>query len=312
MQQITVLMPVYNDAEYLKHSINSILIQSHKEFEFLIIDDGSEDNTEEVVSGFGDSRINYKRIEHTGLAGALNFGIRNSSGDWIARIDADDLNTSDRLESQINFIRNYQGYDLISSWSVYFRSPHKILFLIRPDEKDLENKLNLHNPINHSSVMFRKKLILDNGGYNENFRCYEDFELWFRLRDKINIKIIPQYLVYTRLRKDSMTQKEKKDNLYSMLKENARINLDCSKDSESESYWYNILFWVEFFYGNRAETGKYLSKDFSLKKAAAFLNTFLPDTAFRKVIDFRLRYRFESKFTDKDKLDKELKTLLKL
>lgn len=310
MTGITVLMPVYNDAKYLKHSVKSILNQTYRDFEFLIVDDGSEDNTEEIISDFRDSRIIYKKTEHKGLASALNYGIANSSGDWIARIDADDLNTSERLKTQMNFLRKNQEYNVISSWSVYFQTPHKILFLLKTSDTDLKKSLNLHNPINHSSVMFDKKIISGNGGYNETFRCYEDFELWFRLRDKLNFKIIPEYLVFTRLRKDSMTQTEKKDNLFRMLSHNAELNLDKSLSSEDQNYWYNILFWIEFFYGNRDRAGKYLSKNFSLKKAAAFLNTFLPDKAFKKIIDLRLRYRLESKFINKAELEKELKTLL--
>lgn len=310
MNKVTVLMSVYNDSRYLKNSIRSILNQTYGDFEFLIIDDGSEDNTEEVVSSFSDSRINFKKIKHSGLASALNYGIANSSGDWIARIDADDLNTSERLSIQMNFIKSNPQYNVISSWSVYFQSPHKILFLLKTNDADMKKSLNLHNPVNHSSVIFNKKIISGNGGYNESFNCYEDFELWFRLKDKLNFKIIPEYLVFTRLRRDSLTQTEKKDNLYKMLTQNAFMNLDKSQDKDVRNYWYNILFWTEFFYGNRADAGKYLSKNFSMKKAAAFLNTFLPDKAFKKIIDLRLRYRLESKFINKDKLEKELKTLL--
>ena len=310
---VTVLMSVYNDSKYLNNSVRSILNQSYKDFEFLIIDDGSTDNAEEIISGFNDSRIRYKRIEHSGLAAALNFGIANSNYKWIARIDADDVNTSNRLQTQINFINENPDYDVVAGWSVYFKYPEEILFLLKTpvDNQEINKFLNLHNPINHSSVIFNKEVIKSNGGYNENFKCFEDFELWFRLKDKLKFKILPEYLVYTAVRANSMSQNERKENLYQILIGNAVHNYESATDKSSHIYWNNILFWIEYFYGSKSKARQYLSKDVSFKKTLAFLNTFLPDKSFKNLIELRLRYRIESKFRNKKMFAKELKSLLK-
>lgn len=312
-KNITVLMSVYNDSQFLKNSVQSILNQTYKDFEFLIIDDGSEDETESIINDFKDSRIVYKKIKHSGLAAALNFGIKNSNGDWIARIDADDLNTRNRLQTQIDFINSNTDYDVVSSWSVYFKDPEKILFLLKTPEDDSEIRkfLNLHNPVNHSSVIFSKKKISDNGGYNEKFECYEDFELWFRLKEKLKFKIIPEYLTYTRLHPLSMSHKKKKDKIYNMLITNALHCLDASKDDGLKIYWKETLFRIEYFYGDKKESRKYLPDRLSAKNALEYLNTFLPEDKFNDILELRLRYRLESKFKDLKKYEKELNRLLK-
>ncbi|MBK8551317.1 MAG: glycosyltransferase [Ignavibacteria bacterium] len=312
IKHITVLMSVYNDSEYLKYSVRSVLNQTYKDFEFLIIDDGSTDKTEDIIKSHKDSRIVYKKISHIGLAGALNFGLNNSSGDWIARIDADDLNTANRLKSQVSFINSNPSYNVISGWSVYFKDQHKILFELKTPSEDADVKkfLDLHNPINHSSVIFRKDIILDEGGYNEKFKCYEDFELWFRLRDKLKFKILPEILVYTRMRNDSMTNTGSNNKIYELLKTNGDLNLKAAQDERERYYRSNLLFWIEYFYGDKARARKYLGKDFSFKQAAAFLNTFLPEKAFDKILGIRLRYRLMSKFRDKKLYETELKKLI--
>lgn len=312
-KKITVLMSVYNDSKFVKHSVLSILNQTYKDFEFLIIDDGSEDDTESIINDFKDSRIVYKKIRHSGLASALNFGIKNSTGDLIARIDADDLNTASRLHAQIDFINKNPGYDVVSSWSVYFKEPKKILFLLKTpvDDPEIKKFLNLHNPVNHSSVIFNKRKIIENGGYNENFECYEDFELWFRLKDQLKFKIIPEYLTYTRLHPLSMSHKKKKDKIHSMLIKNALLNSELEKDADSIKYWKETLFRIEYFYGDKRKSRKYLPDKLTAKNALEYLNTFLPEDKFNDLLELRLRYRIESKFKNLSVYEKELEKLLK-
>ena len=316
IKHVTVLMSVYNDSEFLQTSVRSILNQTYKDFEFLIIDDGSTEDIEGIINNFKDQRIVYKKIRHTGLAGALNFGLENSTGDWVARIDADDINTTDRLETQVDFLNSNPSYDVVSSRSVYFEytpeNKAKVLFELKTPSEDIDIKkfLDLHNPINHSSVFFNRKVILDSGGYDEYYDSYEDFELWFRIRDKVKFKTLPDVLVYTRLRKDSMTASANKVKICSLLKENAEQHILKAADKREISFWKNILFWAEYFYGDKNLARKYFSNEFSFKQAIAFLNTFLPEKAFDKILGLRLRYRLESKKKDKKRFTEELKKLI--
>src|SRR5688572_23962176 len=114
-------MPAYDCGKLIAQSIKSILNQIYNELDFIIIEDGSTDNTEEIVNGFKDSRIIYKKTENKGTSAALNYGLKFCTGEWVARIDADDLNIPGRLETQVNFIETNPQYDIISSWSVYFK-----------------------------------------------------------------------------------------------------------------------------------------------------------------------------------------------
>ncbi|MEO8209591.1 MAG: glycosyltransferase [bacterium] len=312
IKNITVLMAVYNDSQYLKTSVTNILNQTFSDFEFLIIDDGSEDNPEEVMCGFSDSRINYKKIPHCGLAEALNYGLSISGGDWIARIDADDLNTTERLKTEINFLNINPEYDVISSSSVYFKDPANILFSIKPPQEDymIKEFLNLHNPVNHSSVIFNKKKILDSGGYNNEFKSFEDFELWFRLKDELKFKILPEILTYTRLRNNSMSKTGSKKEIHDLLSKNALQKINTSNSGQEKDLWRNIIFWVEYFYGEKANTRNYFNADISLKKSIAYINTFLPNKIFDEIREYRIRQRLQSCFEGKKIYREELLKLL--
>ena len=309
---ITVLMPAYNCAAYLKQSIRSILNQTFKEFEFLIIDDGSTDNTEEIVNSFKDSRIVYNRTnENKGTAAALNFGLKMAAGNWIARIDADDLNTADRLETQINFIKDNPQYDIISSWSVYFRNRSKILFALKEPvvHSDIHRYLNLHNPLNQSGLFFKKEKVI-NHGFDEKYLYNEDFELLHRIRDEVKFYNIPQFLVYTRVRKDSKTFTQKNNNIYDFLFPTAFKSLMEPLSKGRSFYWASTIAWINFFYGERRDARSYFLNSFSPKNWIAYLTTFLPENIFYKMIDLRIKYRLKAIFTSNKLYKKKLKKLL--
>jgi glycosyltransferase involved in cell wall biosynthesis len=304
-------MPVYNCARYLKQSVKSILNQTYKDFEFLIINDGSTDNAEEIISGFKDSRINYKKIEHKGTSAALNYGINTASGNWIARIDTDDLNVPARLEKQAAFISGNPDYDIISSWSVYFKEPHRILFFLKEpvEHPDIHKYLNLHNPINSSSVIYRKNVI-KKAKYNENFDTYEDFELFFRIRDEVKFYNIPEFLSYTRMRVGSRTRVGSKQDIYNVINDYALKQLINSTRKRDQFYWATTIAWQKFFYGNRKNSRSYLKRIPDLKNISALLATYLPENLFRKLIDGRIKYRVQDLLTSKQYFKKELKELL--
>lgn len=312
LNKTTVLMAVYNGERYIKQSVKSILNQTFKDFEFLIVDDGSFDSTGAIISEIKDSRIKYKKISHGGLASALNYGINLSRSDYIARIDSDDVCTPERLEKQISFLDSHPEIDVVAGWSVYFKDAGKIQFTVKPPASDKEIKkfLLLHNPINHSSVTFRKKKIADNGGYNDSFRCYEDFELWFRLRDKLTFHILPEFLVFTRLHTGSMTESESKIQIHGILEANAVQGLDNSETEKDKKFWKNILFWVEYFYGEKEKSRTYFTGDAAIKKSIAYLSTFFPPNAFKEIIEYRFRQRIQTGLKGRSELKSQLVKLL--
>ena len=203
---ITVLMTTYNCGEYISQAIKSVLNQTYKDFEFLIIDDGSADNTSEIVKSFDDKRIVYKKTEHMGRSKALNYGLSMAMCDWIAIMDADDVAHTERLKMQLDKF-NFNNNAISCTWSIYF-SKSKIKYLIQTPITDykLKQKMALHSLICNSSVIFNKNFILANGGYNENLDNSEDYELWLRILNKAHFYVIPEYLLFIRERNDSLSR----------------------------------------------------------------------------------------------------------
>lgn len=309
---ISVIMPAYNAAKFIKYSVNSILSQTYKELELIIIDDGSDDNTEEAIQGFNDKRIKFYKTENKGTASAVNFAVSKAKYDWIARIDADDLNIKSRLEQQAEFIKKNPDTDVLSSWSIYFNNRGRIKFFLLPpvEHKYIIGWLNLHNPINQSGLLIRKK-VLEENKYNEDFRLNEDYELFFRIRESVKFHNIPEYLVYTRVHQGSKSFAARNSNVYDMLMNNAFKNIIDSKSKGEHFYWTDKTAWINFFYGSRKESRGYFKTSFSIKNTTALIATFLPDKFFYKLIDSRIKYRLIALFKDKKRYINELRGLLK-
>jgi glycosyltransferase involved in cell wall biosynthesis len=312
IKELTVLMPAYNSANTIAQSIKSVLNQTHKDFEFIIVNDGSTDNTEEIILSFDDSRIKYFKTEHKGTSAAMNFGIAKAQYKWIARIDSDDLNIPTRLETQINFLNENPGIDILSSRSIYFNEKGKILFFIHPAvlHKDIVKTLDLHNPVNQSGLIFRKS-ILKKEKYNEKLQFNEDFELMHRIKESVKFHNIPEYLVYTRLSEGSKSFFHRKNNVHDFLFNPAFKNLLDSKSKGDHFYWASTIAWVNFFYGNKKDSRNFFKTSISFKNIISYLATLLPEKTFDKLINYRIRYRFRAFFTAKKKYYSELNTLLR-
>lgn len=307
---ITVLLPVYNGERYLKQAVRSVLNQTYKNFELLIVDDGSTDKSVEIARSFNDSRIRIHKKQHTGLADTLNEGISLSQGEWIARIDSDDIALNNRLELQSSFLAANSELDVIGGNSLYFSESGKIEFAVRvPAEDSLIRKmLDIHNPFNHSAVTFRKNRIVEGGGYDPSFDCYEDFELWHRLRHKLRFAIVPEFLVFTRLRKDSLTSISKPDRIREMLLTNLTALENSGTD---EKYTSGLRSKIEYFYGEKVRSREAIiaARDFS--KLPELLTTLLPEDVFKKVRDLRLRYRLQTRSDIRNKYGAILSEKLK-
>jgi len=176
---VSVLMPVYNGASYLIEAIDSILNQTFTNFEFIIIDDGSTDNSVEIVRNYSDTRINlYVNETNKGIVYTLNRGIDLSKAPLIARMDADDVSLPDRLEKQYDFLINHPDYSLVCSWiNIIDREGRFERTQIRLNSY-MYYDLIFKCVIPHPSVMFTKESILKIGKYQNV--CAEDFELWSR------------------------------------------------------------------------------------------------------------------------------------
>jgi glycosyltransferase involved in cell wall biosynthesis len=202
---ITVLMPVYNGKDYLRDSIESILSQTYLDFEFIIIDDGSTDSSLEIINSYAkqDKRIIVRKNEHNiGLAKSLNAGIKLAKGQYIARQDADDLSSADRLDIQLSYALSHPQVDLIGSNSYVIDLDGGIV--CRNDSYaniiDRWNALLERKAIfPHGSAFLKKSKLVEVGGYDERFFYSQDGELWLRLLyHEAVVHTIPLPLYYYR------------------------------------------------------------------------------------------------------------------
>jgi glycosyltransferase involved in cell wall biosynthesis len=209
---VTVLMPAYNAEKYIAEAISSVLKQSFTDFELLIINDGSTDETEKVINSFNDPRIASVSQPNKGVSAALNLGLSYSRAPYIVRFDADDICYPDRLKVQYEFITNYPEYSIVGSAADYVDAEGHHIFTHHPaahlNEEIHQLKYSVC-PFIHSSVIYKKELIVKHGGYNEHAYTYEDHFLWVNILANEKACNLSQSLLKVRLNPESITIDEK-------------------------------------------------------------------------------------------------------
>jgi glycosyltransferase involved in cell wall biosynthesis len=195
---VTVLMPVYNGVKYLSEAINSILNQTYENFEFMIIDDCSTDQSIEIIKSFTDNRIRLIiNEENIGQSKTLNKGIGLAKGKYIARLDQDDLSYKERLQTQLDKISGLNK-TIIGSWVRAVDEKSLIIGYIRHplDNDSIVDSLAIGCALTHSSIFMRKEDIISLGGYSEKYRIAMDWDLWVKAAyKKYNFLNISKYLI---------------------------------------------------------------------------------------------------------------------
>lgn len=210
MSKISIVMSVYNGERYLKESVESILNQTEKNFEFIIIDDGSQDASLPILKEYGkaDNRIKLVTRENKGLIYSLNEGIDMAQSTYIARMDADDVSLPDRLEKQLAYMEKHNLALCGSFATAVDESGDKIKDMQYPPTADTIKRFTLlHNPCIHSSVIFKKEVIQYVGGYKSFFKHCEDYELWTRVVFRYKTGNIPEALLRYRMHENQITKK---------------------------------------------------------------------------------------------------------
>ena len=181
---VTVLMAVYNGEKHLKLTIESILNQTFKDFEFVIVNDGSTDSTADIIKSYKDSRIILHNNKiNIGQTKSLNVGLNISKGKYIARTDAGDISLHMRLKKQVKYLENYPEITLLGTSAFRYNEVGKIINVVRmPSSKAaILQRIFFTTPVVHVSVLMRREVILSLGGYDENYHILADYELWSRL-----------------------------------------------------------------------------------------------------------------------------------
>lgn len=194
--KISVVMSTYNSADFLVETIDSVLCQTFKSFEFIIIDDASTDDSVKIIEKYEDPRIKLiKNNVNKGPALNANHGIEISRGEYIVRIDADDICLPDRFEKQALFLDNHPECSIVGSNAIVFGDVNMITNLPLSDE-EIRCELLFHSCIIHPSVMMRKKDLLKYSiRYNESLRAALDYDLWVICKNKLKLSNIKEPLV---------------------------------------------------------------------------------------------------------------------
>jgi len=208
--EISVLMPVYNGEKFLVEAIDSILNQTFRDFEFIIVNDGSTDRTVEIIESYNDQRIKLINRENGGVSAALNTGLENAKGKYIVRMDADDISHLDRIEKQYDFIKNNPEYIIVGTDVNYITEENDFVFrYFSPaySNDDISAIASTQCPFIHTSVIFVKNAILKAGCYEETAYAFEDHFLWANLAKKQFglMHVLKDALVDVRLNPGSVT-----------------------------------------------------------------------------------------------------------
>jgi glycosyltransferase involved in cell wall biosynthesis len=223
---ISVVLPTFNGEKYISRAIDSVLSQSFSDFELIIINDGGNDNTESIIKGYSysDSRIKYfKNEKNLGIVKSLNRGLNEAKGDYIARIDDDDVwIDKDKLKKQFEFLENNPGYVLVGTGAICVDENEIELtryLLPGTDEKIREDLLCKNNFI-HSSVMYKKDAVIKVGGYDEkkDTKYVEDYDLWLRLGIVGKMHNLREYSILYMIREGSVSSQNRVNQLKKDIK----------------------------------------------------------------------------------------------
>lgn len=201
--EVSVILPAYNAERFLKEAIDSVLEQTYSNFELIIINDGSTDNTDAIIQSYSDPRIVYIKQENQGLARALNNGIAKARGNFIARMDADDICMPTRFEKQVKYLQRHPEVSLLSTGTEHINEVGKHLKYLLPvvGKKNLRWLIqNRFSPISHPAAIIRHETLALVGGYNVLINKYfEDLYLWNRLLEYGEAQNLPKVLLRYRI-----------------------------------------------------------------------------------------------------------------
>ena len=273
---VSVIIPVYNSAKYIADAIDSALAQTYKNYEIIVVDDGSTDNTKEIVTQYTIRHTPYVKYiyqENKGLSGARNTGIKNAKGEFIAFLDADDIWLPEKLEHQIKFmdsdnvgIVGCSGYTINEKGEILDNFINKNY----PNKSLLLNVLNMKNVVSGGSeALVRKKCFDVMGIFDENLRSSEDWDMWLRISHRYDVIFVEKSLAKIRIRTNSMSspsnaQKMLDSDLIVLGKLFQHTKNNVFLRRKSYSYRYFSASWAFYKSGDSRKAKRYILKSIYL------------------------------------------------
>jgi len=255
--KVTVLMSVYNSEKYLRVAIDSILNQTYEDFEFLIINDGSKDDSLNIIKSYNDKRIRLISRKNKGLVASLNEGIVKANGEYIARQDSDDASTPNRLAKEVEFLDSNPDIGLVGSNyivmdSISWKALAETTVFTNP--KDLKLAQITCNQYGHGSIMMRKDVAIRCKGYDPKVGYVEDYDLWNRISRITKIANIEESLYLYRKNEEGISQ----SNLETQIKQTFAVRDKSFKHFMKNKSQYSIL--------NYSPSGK----DYNVRKSILY------------------------------------------
>jgi len=250
-------MPVYNSEKYIREAIESILNQTFKDFEFIIIDDGSIDNSLKIIQSYKDPRIFLiKHKTNKGLIYSLNEGVNKAKGNYIARMDADDISIKNRFSKQLNFLKINKDISILGSWVQVFGDKNYI-WKTPKSSSMIKARMIFESSIAHPSVMFKKEIFSQNQlSYEKKYINAEDFALWVKAAEKLKLSNFQEVLLKYRINnsKNNSDYINKQNASKFKIRKNQfkKINLNLGgengKNHQKISDWSKDLELKDLFY----------------------------------------------------------------
>lgn len=232
--RVSCIMPVYNQEKYLSEAINSILGQTYQDFELLIISDhGTSDESLEIINSYSDKRIwHIHNNPPLGLVKSLNLGIEKAKGEYVARMDSDDVSLPNRFEKQVKFLDSHPKIGILGSAIIFINSAGRpSRFRYFPHTPNSVKWYLLFNSCSaHPTVMGRKEIFMKLGGYNIEALHAEDYEFWVNALQETQIANLPEVLLQFRIHKESITKK------YSKIQRQTKLKIASSAILKTVGY----------------------------------------------------------------------------
>jgi glycosyltransferase involved in cell wall biosynthesis len=210
MKLVTFLITTYNSERWIEECLRSVLNQTHKNLQVLIVDDGSNDSTVKLIKQISDSRIELFYKEHSGLSKSLNFAMDKIKGNYIARLDSDDLCENERIEKQLSFLKQNPSYGILGTNFNLIDENGKQILKVRNPEKNkwIKDLMPARCSVWIGSSLMQREILDEAGGFNENIYSAQDWDLFLRVIDKTKFYNLQEYLTSKRIHHSNISESQ--------------------------------------------------------------------------------------------------------
>ena len=289
MPKISVVMSVYNGGKYLQEAIESILTQTYSDFEFIIIDDCSTDDSVNIIESYDDRRIRLIRNKHNlRLPASLNKGIKMATGKYIARMDADDISMPDRFDKQVTYMEAHSEVVAAGgSFQAIDENGNNLYIHHSTTGEKLAKYCLMPSPMAHPTVMMRRDVIVANNlFYDEQYSSAQDYDLWQRINKKFKIDNLPDILLRYRIQSNSISvakRQQQQDNTYKIFSQYSPVKVSYDevmaiihrsyvlKPWQQALIMYKVFHTLDYTYWRNVVgyTVRYVMNKFNLNKSTA-------------------------------------------